>query len=129
LAQIYGEVSACGEPIQIYVAGAKSSALPGVSAGAGVFFGPANDDNGAFRVPGEQSLARAVLFAALLAIRATPPSSTLRIHCHTDYLPRSVCHWAEHNARQQWKVVNGDILLSLAWLVRSRSGPISIYWM
>ncbi|KAI1782232.1 hypothetical protein LXA43DRAFT_856756, partial [Ganoderma leucocontextum] len=124
LAQIYGEVSACGEPVEVYVAGAQTGEPPHTTSGAGVFFGPESDRNCALRTPGDQSPARATLVAALHALCALPPSSALRIRSHTDYLPRAVCHWAEHNARQHWEVVNGDVLLAIAWVTRARTGPV-----
>ncbi|KAI0712863.1 hypothetical protein C8T65DRAFT_536660, partial [Cerioporus squamosus] len=93
--------------------------------GAGAYFGMDSDLNTSVRIQGTPARSRAVLFAALLAIRAVDPYTPLRVYTTDDYLARVVCHWAGQNARKEWHVPYGALLRALARTITARSAPVS----
>ncbi|KAI0685253.1 hypothetical protein C8T65DRAFT_549156, partial [Cerioporus squamosus] len=87
---------------------------------AALFFKPGDARNTTLAVVDTPSVSRALLFALLLALNTVGPRSRLRVFTTDDYLVQSFCHWAEHNAKLDWRVPNGDVLCLAARSITAR---------
>ncbi|PSR99181.1 hypothetical protein PHLCEN_2v4184 [Hermanssonia centrifuga] len=103
--------------------------MPDARAGAGVFWGPGDRRNGAFRVAGAQTNNRAELTAVLLAILEAQPSLALQLFTDSQYAIHSICHWAPLWANTGWSCANADILKDIAHIISLRHAPISFIWV
>ncbi|KAJ7167410.1 hypothetical protein C8R43DRAFT_877524, partial [Mycena crocata] len=126
----YGPVSAASRPVSVYVATSCIKAgKPGAQAGCGLYWGDRSPANVASAVPGNQSDARAALYAVALAIITSPGHKTLTIYSVSQYAIRSFCYWAGGNATRGWPCKHADIIRVGAEHLRARTAAVTFCWV
>ncbi|THU94313.1 ribonuclease H-like protein, partial [Dendrothele bispora CBS 962.96] len=134
LSKLYGNVDPhayhCRDALKVYTDGScDDPRSPHPKAGAGVFFGPNNPLNCSRRVSGEQTNARAELYAVLVALQRAPRDRALEINTDSEYVIKSLTFYAPMQSMCGWKCANGDLLRSIVSWIRSRPAPLSLVWV
>ncbi|KAJ7697807.1 hypothetical protein B0H17DRAFT_854970, partial [Mycena rosella] len=89
-------------------------------AGFGIFWGRNNAHNIGRRISGQKNDARAILMGLLGALSDVPQEHRVDIYTTSKYAIRSLCYWASANYTRGWDCANGDLLESLAHIIRRR---------
>jgi ribonuclease HI len=104
--------------LEIYTDGACSNnGQAGASAGAGVFFGDADERNQAFKVPGLQTNQRAEVWAIVKALEIAPVNTSVLIISDSMY--------AINCATKIWKVKSNLDIFEVLW---KRMENREVYW-
>ncbi len=129
LQELYGRVWAAGQPLDVHLSASiwvNSDGQP-VHMGAGAYAGPSHALSRPLSVPGIPSRPRAIVAAALHVLISADPTRTLRIWCDDPFLAHAVCHWALHHASRSWRCPHGDLLQTLARVLRMRPAPVTFH--
>ncbi|KAJ7187851.1 hypothetical protein C8R46DRAFT_844280, partial [Mycena filopes] len=102
---------------------------PDARGGCGVYWGENSAGNASSAVPGEQTDARAALYAVILAITRAPRERTLTIYSGSQYAIRSFCYLAAGNATRGWPCKHADLIRAGAELLRARPAVVIFCWV
>ncbi|KAF6752457.1 ribonuclease H-like domain-containing protein, partial [Ephemerocybe angulata] len=124
--RLYGDSTTRQGEVQVYVDGSCfNNGKPNAKAGAGVYFGTGNQNNTAARVPGKQTNQRGEIYAIFLVLKITDPHAALSIYySDSEYTLKMLTERAPSNSSMGWKVEHGDLLADIAYLIKSRPGPV-----
>ncbi|KAF8172019.1 hypothetical protein K438DRAFT_1492560, partial [Mycena galopus ATCC 62051] len=122
---LYGAVSSTTPPLKVTVHGTCLNAGKiSAAAAAAAYWGPDARLNASARLPGQQTSARAELFAVILALKKAPPFKTVEIHTRSEYVIRSAVYHASRNDACGWRNTNGDLSRIVVALVKARTAPV-----
>ncbi|KAJ6496388.1 hypothetical protein C8R45DRAFT_757547, partial [Mycena sanguinolenta] len=125
LRALYGPVLSVTTPMRVTIHGVCLNAgTISASTGAAAYWGPNARLNMSRRAWGSQTSARAELLAAWLAIKMAPVFRSLEISTRSQYVIRSITHYAATNNACGWRCANGDILKHILALIKYRTAPI-----
>jgi ribonuclease HI len=96
------------------------------SAGAATYWGPDSRLNRTARVWGTQTSACAELISVILALRSAPIFKSLELSTRSEYVIRSIAHYAARNEACGWRCPNGDLLKRIFNLIKSRTAPLHL---
>lgn len=119
LLALYGPVLTVTPAMKVTVHGSCLNAGKiSASAGAAAFWGPNSHLNKSARAWGKQTSPRAELLAVLIAIKTAPTHKSLEISTRSEYVIRSIVHYAARNDACGWRCENGDILKVILPLIK-----------
>jgi exonuclease III len=127
--EIYGGVIADTPPTEVYI---HALGYPSDSVGThsatvvGVYWGTGNLHNMAFKFTGKQSAERGELLALYEVLCTVRPGKSVRIYTTEKALWNSLIRDLRINVKQHWKVSNGDILETIANILKQRVAPLII---
>ncbi|KAJ7741151.1 hypothetical protein DFH07DRAFT_682132, partial [Mycena maculata] len=127
LLALYGPVTHTTVPLKVTVHGCcRNAGKISEAAGAATYWGPNARLNTSGRVWGAQTSPRAELLSVLLALKSAPLFKSLEISTQSEYVIRSVVHYAARNDACGWRCANGDILKEIMIFIKRRSVPLSM---
>ncbi|KAJ7261385.1 hypothetical protein B0H12DRAFT_1002546, partial [Mycena haematopus] len=125
LRALYGPVLFVTTPLKVTIHGScLNSGKILASAGSAAYWGQSARRNLSGRVWGSQTSPRAELLAAWLAIKNAPLFVSLEISTRSEYVIRSITHYAPMNDACGWRCTNGDILKRILALIKTRTAPL-----
>ncbi|KAJ7614261.1 hypothetical protein DFH06DRAFT_919278, partial [Mycena polygramma] len=122
---LYGPVTQTSVPMKVTIHGScRDSGKISAAAGAATYWGPGARLNKNGRVWGAQTGPRAELYSVVLALQSAPLHKSLEIFTRSEYIIRSIVHYAARNDACGWRCANGDLLKHILSLIKVRSAPL-----
>ncbi|KAJ6473871.1 hypothetical protein C8R45DRAFT_761138, partial [Mycena sanguinolenta] len=122
---LYGPVLFVTTTLKVTIHGScLNSGRINATAGSAAYWGQNARQNMSARVWGTQTGPRAELLAVWLAIKNAPLFMSLEISTRSEYVIRSIAHYAPTNDACGWRCTNGDILKRILVLIKARTAPL-----
>ncbi|KAF8166052.1 hypothetical protein BJ912DRAFT_863521, partial [Pholiota molesta] len=126
LSSVYGGVHVDSTPTNIYVYSTEDRISNQRHAAAGIYWGESHRNNMALRAHGKQTADRAELLALHYIVRKVRVTRAIQVFTTRRTLYTALLTHIRQAVKAKWNIPNGDIVASLADLIKRRVAAITL---